>query len=105
METVTRGDDMRNNASVREVDASRFGEHFRRPLPHSYSFARLPRCLRWLLRGEGEPALPRDVFGGCEPPFDHVMLFFADAFGWRLVERALEASPFLRHAERAGTLS
>jgi hypothetical protein len=96
---------MRNNVSVRQVDASRFGEQFRRPLPHSYSFARLPRSLRWLLRGQGEPALPRDVFGPCEPSFDHVVLFFADAFGWRLVERALEGSPFLRHAERAGTLS
>ncbi len=96
---------MRNDNSLRQVDASRLGEHFRRPLPHSYSFARLPGSLPWLCRGLGAPALPRDVFGPLEPPFDHVVLFFADAFGWQFVERALERSPFLRHAERAGTLS
>jgi hypothetical protein len=96
---------MRNHASLREVDSSRFGSHFRRPLLHSYTFGRLPRCLDWLLGGTGEPALPRDVFGPCVPPFDHVVLFFADAFGWQFVPRALETSAFLRHAEHAGTLS
>jgi hypothetical protein len=96
---------MRNHASVQAVDASRFGEQFRRPLPQSYSFARLPGSLGWLFGREPAPGLPRDVFGPCEPPFDHVVLFFADAFGWQFVERAIERSPFLQHAERAGTLS
>jgi hypothetical protein len=82
-----------------------FGTRVRKPLYESYYFARIPPSLPWLFTGEGQPALPIDVFDTLTPPFDHVALCFIDAFSWQHVDRALDESRFLRHASDVGVLS
>lgn len=96
---------MLNDRSRAAVDAATFGPHFRRPLYATYDFARVPYSLPWLFTGLPSPGLPADVFGSLQPPFDHVVLLFFDAFGWQHVERALAESRFLRHAVAHGVLS
>lgn len=96
---------MINDRARQAVDASTFGGHFRKPLYDGYNFVQVPRSLNWLYTGEGQPGLPADVFGGCTPPFQHVVLCFIDAFGWQHVEAALSQSRFLQHASKAGVLS
>lgn len=96
---------MINDRSIAAVDASTFGPHFRKPLYGSYCFSRIPPTLPWLFTGQGQPALPPDVFGPHAPPFDHVVFCYIDAFGWQHVHRAVETSRFLRHAVDEGVLS
>src|SRR4051812_6355693 len=96
---------MLNDRSRAAVDASTFGDHFRKPLYQSYNFARIPYSLPWLFTGNGSTGLPADVFGSFAPPFDHVVLCFIDAFGWQHVEKTLDHSRFLRHAVAHGVLS
>src|SRR5690349_9042596 len=96
---------MFNDRSRAAVEAATFGPHFRKPLYHSYNFSRIVPSLPWLFTGQGEPALPRDVFGSFTPPFSHVVFLFIDAFGWQHVEKTLDHSRFLRHAVAHGVLS
>lgn len=78
---------MLNVASINTVNGARISAGLARPLYDSYCFANIPATITHLLTGEGHSALPADVFEGLSAPFDKVVLFFIDAFGWRFFER------------------
>ncbi|HEU0000890.1 MAG TPA: alkaline phosphatase family protein [Ktedonobacteraceae bacterium] len=78
---------MLNVASINTVNGARTSANLARPLYDSYCFANIPATITHLLTGEGHSALPADVFAGLSAPFDKVVLFFIDAFGWRFFER------------------
>ncbi len=78
---------MLNAASTSAVHGARVSGNLARPLYDSYCFANIPASIAYLLTGEGQSALPADVFAGLAARFDRVILFFIDAFGWRFFER------------------
>src|SRR5713101_7208100 len=78
---------MLNAASTSAVHGARVSGNLARPLYDSYCFANIPASIAYLLTGEGQSALPADVFAGLAARFDRVILFFVDAFGWRFFER------------------
>jgi predicted AlkP superfamily pyrophosphatase or phosphodiesterase len=87
---------MLNSTSVNTVNGSRFSQRFIRPRYDSYCFANIPQTLTYLLTGQGVSKLPEDVFGTLPQRYDNVVLFFIDAFGWKLFERHAEKYPFLK---------
>ncbi len=87
---------MLNSASVNTVNGSKFSHRFIRPRYDSYCFANIPQTITYLLTGQEESKLPTDVFGTLPQKYDNVVLFFIDAFGWKLFERHAEKFPFLK---------
>jgi predicted AlkP superfamily pyrophosphatase or phosphodiesterase len=96
---------MLNTTSLEAVKAAQFSQRFVRPLYDTYCFANIPKTTTYLLTGDGEIALPPDVFGNLPRRYDKVILFFVDAFGWRFFERYADKYPFLRTILRNGMVS
>lgn len=96
---------MLNTTSMDAVSAARFSPQFMRPLYDSYCFANIPLSIAPLLTGDDSLALPRDVFGDLPTRYDKVILFFVDAFGWRLFERYADKYPFLKAFLEQGVVS
>lgn len=96
---------MLNEASVQAVNKAQFSQHFIKPLYDSYCFAHLPATIEFLLTGNGQSALPHDVFGGLPTHYDKVVFFFVDAFGWRFFERYAEKYDFLKTVLKQGVVS
>ena len=106
---------MIDQESIRALEQSRFGEHFRKPLYEGYAFSQLPQTIRSLLTGEvasangaggeahhlGIPFGPREDL---RTKYDTVVLFFIDAFGWCFVDHFLD-QPFLKRIEEEGLIS
>jgi predicted AlkP superfamily pyrophosphatase or phosphodiesterase len=99
------GKGMLNMASVNAVNSSQFSQQFIKPLYDSYCFSNIPQTIEFLLTGEGQSALPLDVFGALPKKYDKVLLFFVDAFGWRFCERYAEKYEFLKTMLNAGVVS
>jgi predicted AlkP superfamily pyrophosphatase or phosphodiesterase len=96
---------MLNTASVQAVDASTFSQHFVKPCYDSYCFSNYPATIQYLLTGEGQSALPLDVFGELPTRYDKVVFMFIDAFGWRFFERYAEKYDFLKIVLEQGVVS
>lgn len=96
---------MLNTNSVNTVNESRFSQRFTRPRYDSYCFSNIPPTIQFLLTGQGQSALPLDVFSGLPTRYDAVVLFFIDAFGWRFFERYVERFPFLKTLSTQGVAS
>lgn len=92
---------MLNSKSIDEIAKANFGPHFCRPLYESYSFARIPQTICHLL-GEKEEGLPPDTIK--EGPYDIVILFLIDGFGWRFFEEN-SSHPFLKRFMEEGIVS
>lgn len=96
---------MIDDASLQVVDASRWNEHFIKPIYDSYSFAQLPRLVGSLFsQGAGDP-ITEMLLGSLAGTYDKVVLFFIDAFGWRFFEQYHDRYPFLRRMVREGMVS
>jgi predicted AlkP superfamily pyrophosphatase or phosphodiesterase len=96
---------MLNTTSLNAVNASKFSQGFVKPLYDSYCFSNIPQTISFLLTGEGNSALPLDVFGNLPTTYDKVILFFVDAFGWRFFERYAEKYEFLKTILKTGVVS
>ncbi|GLV57195.1 phosphodiesterase [Dictyobacter sp. S3.2.2.5] len=96
---------MLNSASVKAVNSSRFAQRFIRPRYDSYCFSNLPATIQFLLTGEGQSALPLDVFGQLPTQYDTVVLFFIDAFGWRFFEKYADKYELLKTFMADGVVS
>lgn len=96
---------MINQKSVAAVNASKFGDHFTKPLYNSYCFSNIPQTVKNLLADEHKPALPDDVLGDLPKSYNKVILFFVDAFGWRFFERYSDKYPFLKRIVDKGVVS
>ncbi len=96
---------MLNSTSLGAVQHSRFSQRFLKPLYDSYCFSNIPRTTQFLLTGEGQSALPLDVFGSLPTHYDKVIVFFVDAFGWRFLERYADNLSFFKTAFTEGIVS
>src|SRR5579859_613138 len=96
---------MFNAASLKAVHGARVSPYLVRPLYDSYCFASIPASIAYLLTGEGQLALPADVFAGLPTRFDRIVLFFIDAFGWRFFERYASKYSSLKTFARQGIVS
>ncbi len=96
---------MLNSTSLNAVNNSRFSQRFVKPLYDSYCFSNIPQTIEYLLTGQGQNALPSDVFGNLPTRYDKVLLFFVDAFGWRFFERYAEKYEFLKTFLAHGVVS
>ena len=96
---------MLNTVSLNAVSSSKFSQQFVKPLYDSYCFSNIPQTITHILTGEGESALPLDVFGGGPTSYDRVILFFVDAFGLRFFERYAEKYEFLKIMLKQGVVS
>src|SRR5436190_19101580 len=96
---------MLNTTSLNAVSSSTFSQQSVKPLYNSYCFSNIPQTISFLLTGEGNSALPLDVFGNLPTEYDKVILFFVDAFGWRFFERYAEKYEFLKTILNVGVVS
>src|SRR5207253_11243241 len=96
---------MLNTTSLNAVSSSTFSQQSVKPLYDSYCFSNIPQTIEFLLTGEGQSALPLDVFGDLPTRYDKVILFFVDAFGWRFFERYAEKYEFLKTILNTGVVS
>lgn len=96
---------MINTRALQAVQAAQWRDPFIKPLYESYCFACLPKAIQHLLTGERELGLPTDVLGHLPHRTDAVILFLADAFGWRFFEKNHDRYPFLRHFVQNGMVS
>jgi predicted AlkP superfamily pyrophosphatase or phosphodiesterase len=96
---------MLNATSLNAVNSSRFSSAFVQPLYQSYSFARLPATIQYLLGGIQQQTLPPDILGNLPTRYSKVVLFFVDGFGWRFFEQYAERYPFLKTILREGVVS
>ena len=96
---------MLNTTSLNAVSSSTFSQQSVKPLYDSYCFSNIPQTIEFLLTGEGQSALPLDVFGDLPTRYDRVILFFVDAFGWRFFERYAEKYEFLKIILKHGVVS
>jgi predicted AlkP superfamily pyrophosphatase or phosphodiesterase len=99
------GKGMLNATSLNAVSRSRFSSQFVQPLYESYSFARLPATIQYLLGGTKWQTLPPDVLGSLPTRYNKVVLFFVDGFGWRFFERYAERYPLLNTFLQEGVVS
>lgn len=92
---------MINQRSLDVVAKSSFGAHFAKPIYDTYGFAQIPATIESLLglgnNGLAEDAAPRG-------PYDIVLLFLIDGFGWNFFE-AYQDHPVLQKIAEKGTVS
>lgn len=93
---------MINQKSLNAVSAASFGNHFVQPLYGSYGFSQIPGTIKHLL-GTSSSHLPSDCFE--EGPYDTVVMFLVDAFGWQFFEKYAEKYPFLKRCLELGIVS
>lgn len=95
---------MINQQSVKSVSSCQFSSRFYRPDYGGYCFAHLPGLIKRLFGIQSSHSLPEDVTSG-SGPYDRVILFVVDAFGWKFFEKYHEKHPFLKELHQGGTVS
>ena len=96
---------MWNSRSIETVDRSHFSSCFRKPLYKSYCFSKVPATVESFFTSNFSRALPKDCVGDISEPFDSVILFLLDGFGWRFFEECSHDYPFLRRFVDEGVVS
>lgn len=94
---------MINELSLKAVNSSRFGQHFVKPLPESYSFANIPGTIKKLLGAPSIQSLPVDTLSGKRA--EKVVFLFIDSFGWEFWQKYQAAFPFLKRFLDQGVVS
>ena len=80
---------MINLESLEKVDNSKFGSHFTKPLYEDYCFSNIPETIKNLLVAESTNTLPESILKGLPQQYDKIVLFYIDAFGWKMMEQLL----------------
>jgi len=93
---------MFNERSIQACNAATFGV-FQKPLYDSYSFSRIPSTIQKLLFANAEKPLPQDTYNA--GPYDTVVLFLLDSFGWSAFEKFSSSSAFLQRFVDRGIVS
>ena len=96
---------MLNQASIDKVGKSGFSSSFCKPLYDSYCFSRIPATIEYLLTGKKLLTLPKDCLQVQDHPYDMVVLFFIDGFGWTFFEKYQDKYPFLFRFVKEGIVS
>lgn len=94
---------MFNQRSITTVAASKFGPGWIRPAYATYCFANIADTIRGLFGAPAARPLPPDTLPA-PAPYDRVVFFLIDAFGWRLFEQYADG-PFFKEAIREGVAS
>lgn len=68
-------------------------------------FSDLPRTIQSLFSDTITPALDPELLGNVSGPYDAVIFFYIDAFGWRFLEEHCDRSPFLKRMVTDGVVS
>ena len=82
-----------------------FDSSFVLPQYDGRCFSNLPRTIQSLFSDTITPALSPDLLGSVSPPYDTVILFYIDAFGWRFLQEHRDRSPFLQRMQSDGVVS
>lgn len=93
---------MINHKSLEAVKAASWSSEFCRPLYESYCFSKIAGTILNLL-GKKSDALPQDCW--VKGPYDTVILFLVDGFGWQFLEKNHTKYPFLSRFFRQGIVS
>lgn len=93
---------MINERSLHAIEQNS-SEGLCRPLYDSYCFSRLPGTIYHLLTGKETDRLPSDTITGA--PYDLVILFFVDGFGWRFFDKYRDRFPALKRFIDGGIAS
>ena len=93
---------MIHEGSVAAVHRSRLNDHFVKPLYDTFGFAQIPQFVRSMLGAGDHTGMPFDLPVDLIQPYDRVVLFFVDAFGWRFFREYQERSPFLQRMADEG---
>src|SRR3990172_1089817 len=96
---------MINQKAAIALEGATFSEHFCRPLYESYCFSRIPATIKALFQGKDQGALPDDTVGAYGSPYDAVVLFFIDGFGWNFFDAYAPEYPFLQRIASEGICS
>jgi len=91
-----------NERSLLALKAAAWQDGQIRPLYHSYCYANIPATVLRLFGGMGD-ALPADCFE--EGPYNAVVVFLIDAFGWVFFEKYVDKYPFLKRFLDEGIVS
>lgn len=94
---------MINHQSQEAIAASRFGQHFLKPLYDSYNFIQIPQVVRSLF-GLAEAPFSSEALPPLGEEYQHIVVLFTDAFGWRFFERFSEHS-FIQRIIDQGAVS
>jgi predicted AlkP superfamily pyrophosphatase or phosphodiesterase len=82
-----------------------FDSSFVLPRYNGACFSNIPQTIRSLFSDTLSPDLNPGLLTGISPPYDTVILFYIDAFGWRFWEEHCEKSPFLKRMKSEGLVS
>lgn len=93
---------MINERSILALQAAYWREDHIRPLYHSYCFSKIPATVQRLL-GQKAQGLPLDCIE--EGPYDAVVVFLIDGFGWKFFEKYADKYPFLQRFCKEGIVS
>lgn len=94
---------MLNQRSITTVAASKYGPGWVRPAYGSYCFANIADTIRQLFGAPAVRPLPADTLPA-PAPYDRVVFFLIDAFGWRLFEQYADG-PFFKDVIHEGIAS
>jgi predicted AlkP superfamily pyrophosphatase or phosphodiesterase len=93
-----------NQDSVAAVDASRWREHFVKPLYGSYCFSRIPQLIESVFDA-GDASVGRELLGPLAGRYNKVILLFIDGYGWPFVQETLDRYLFLRRFADDGVVT
>ena len=96
---------MLNADSLQALAKTPWGPSFVRPLYEGYAFSQIPSTVNKLLGKAAQGGLPREAVGGSWGPYDAVVLFLLDGFGWEFFETYRSSYPFLNRLYEQGVVS
>lgn len=94
-----------NAESLQIVKSQKYLTQFQKPLYSQYAFSCLPSTVQKLLIGHGENSMADAAMGGAWGPYDAVVLFLIDGFGWEFFQAYLEKYPLLKRISQTGVVS
>jgi hypothetical protein len=96
---------MLNTNSLQALAKTPWGTSFVRPLYEGYAFSQIPSTVNKLLGKAAQGGLPQEAVGGNWGPYDAVVLFLLDGFGWEFFETYRSSYPFLNRLYEQGVVS
>jgi hypothetical protein len=93
-----------NQESLKAVQKGAIGE-FQKPLYSDYAFSCLPGTIEKLLTGSGSHCFSDAAVGGKWGPYDVVVFFLIDGFGFEFFQAYQDRCPVLKRLSQEGILS
>ncbi len=94
---------MINQRSLQAIAQAEVARGFLKPLYESYCFSQIPNTILYLLGCSSQGGLPDDCT--TPGPYERVLLFIIDGFGWKFLEKYKDRYPFLKRFYEEGIVS